>query len=282
MIDVYLLEKLVAFAQEGTLAKAAEKLNTTQPSVSRALQKLEKQLGVPLFERTVNKMQLNEIGQFMVEHAKDILIRHQQLQQDVIEFAKNKAYIRIASVAPGPLLRLMPLSHIQHNKLVAIDEVEHLLETHVYDVIITTNPSYQAPFKSVALGSEQLFVHVDLFMPIAMQESVYFKELHDMSFIVLQDIGIWKTIISNNIPNAKFLYQQEFESFSEITRYANFPFFSTNLSATAIHHKTQTSRKRLKIKDACANVSFYATFLREKEMIVKSVIKDFQKNWTSE
>ena len=46
MIDNYLLEELVTFASEKTLAKTAEKLNVTQPTVTRGMQKLEDELGI--------------------------------------------------------------------------------------------------------------------------------------------------------------------------------------------------------------------------------------------
>ena len=44
MIDNYLLKELVTFASEKTLAKTAEKLNVTQPTVTRGMQKLEDEL----------------------------------------------------------------------------------------------------------------------------------------------------------------------------------------------------------------------------------------------
>ena len=44
MIDLYLLEYLLAFYQEGSLLKASEKLHLSQPSLTRSMQKLESQL----------------------------------------------------------------------------------------------------------------------------------------------------------------------------------------------------------------------------------------------
>lgn len=40
MIDNYLLEELVTFASEKTLAKTAEKLSVTQPTVTRGMREL--------------------------------------------------------------------------------------------------------------------------------------------------------------------------------------------------------------------------------------------------
>lgn len=44
MIDVYLLEYFIAFYEEGSLLKASEKLHISQPSLTRAMQKLESEL----------------------------------------------------------------------------------------------------------------------------------------------------------------------------------------------------------------------------------------------
>ena len=51
MIELEQLKQLIAFATYGTLSKAAEKLYISQPALSRSIQKLEKTLGVELFDR---------------------------------------------------------------------------------------------------------------------------------------------------------------------------------------------------------------------------------------
>ena len=53
-------EILSAFAEEGTLAAVAERLHISQPTLSSAMKKLEEEIGAPLFERTRNRMALNE------------------------------------------------------------------------------------------------------------------------------------------------------------------------------------------------------------------------------
>ena len=52
MIEMYLFEQLDAVAKYGTLVAASEQLHITQPSMSRAMKKLEETVGVPLFEMT--------------------------------------------------------------------------------------------------------------------------------------------------------------------------------------------------------------------------------------
>ncbi len=51
MLEIMQLEQLIAIAKNRTISKAAEELNLSQPALSRSIQKLERALGVTLFER---------------------------------------------------------------------------------------------------------------------------------------------------------------------------------------------------------------------------------------
>ena len=51
MIELEQLRQLVAFAQYGTLSRAAEDLHISQPSLSRTMQALEEELQANLFVR---------------------------------------------------------------------------------------------------------------------------------------------------------------------------------------------------------------------------------------
>ena len=70
MIDTYLLEQLTAVHECGTLSAASEKLHLTQPTLTRSMQKLEDIFGVKLFERTKNRVHLNENGRLAAECAR--------------------------------------------------------------------------------------------------------------------------------------------------------------------------------------------------------------------
>ena len=63
MIELYVLRQFAAFAEAGTLSEAAEILHLSQPALSRNMKKLEEDLGVTLFERKKNKLELNQNGQ---------------------------------------------------------------------------------------------------------------------------------------------------------------------------------------------------------------------------
>lgn len=51
MLDLLELEQLAAFAEYGTLSKAAQELHISQPTLTRTMKRLEEEFGVPLFVR---------------------------------------------------------------------------------------------------------------------------------------------------------------------------------------------------------------------------------------
>ncbi|MGC4087221.1 MAG: LysR family transcriptional regulator [Polyangiaceae bacterium] len=57
-------------AREGSLSAAARKLAQTQPTLSRQVAALEKQLGVTLFERVGKRLVLTETGAKLLEHVR--------------------------------------------------------------------------------------------------------------------------------------------------------------------------------------------------------------------
>ena len=73
MIDIYLLQQLVAFADFGTLSAASEKLHTSQPAMTRSMKKLEDELGSSLFIRRKNRLSLNDTGLHAAEYARQVL-----------------------------------------------------------------------------------------------------------------------------------------------------------------------------------------------------------------
>jgi DNA-binding transcriptional LysR family regulator len=74
-MDLRQLRYFVTVAGERNFTRAAEKLNIAQPPLSRQIQQLEEELGVPLFERRSRPLHLTEAGQFLYEHALEVLER---------------------------------------------------------------------------------------------------------------------------------------------------------------------------------------------------------------
>jgi DNA-binding transcriptional LysR family regulator len=69
-IDFRLLNSAIVLADELNFSRAASRIHLTQPGLTKQIQDLESQLGVTLFERTSQCVELTEPCRVFIEHAK--------------------------------------------------------------------------------------------------------------------------------------------------------------------------------------------------------------------
>ena len=72
-MDTRQMEYIIQISEERSITKAAEKLFITQSALNQQLQKLEKELGLPLFVRTRSDWHLTPAGEIYVNTARQIL-----------------------------------------------------------------------------------------------------------------------------------------------------------------------------------------------------------------
>ena len=126
MIDLYELRQLTAFADLGTLSRVAEEFHISTPSVTRAMQHLEENLGVALFTRGKNRIELNETGKAAVESARKLLQEAEQAVQQVRAFDQRQHTVVVKSCAPAPLWELLlKLDTERPGKMVSLTTSPH-------------------------------------------------------------------------------------------------------------------------------------------------------------
>ena len=70
-------------AESGKISAAAKKLYVTAPAVSIAIANLEKELGVELFDRSSNRVTLNEQGKIYFDFVNQMFAELDQAKQKV-------------------------------------------------------------------------------------------------------------------------------------------------------------------------------------------------------
>ena len=75
------LRYIIALAQESHFGRAAERCFVSQPTLSIAVKKLEDELGVALFERSKNALQMTPVGERVVEQAQRVLEEAQSIKE---------------------------------------------------------------------------------------------------------------------------------------------------------------------------------------------------------
>ncbi|MCW2134659.1 LysR family transcriptional regulator [Arthrobacter sp. VKM Ac-2550] len=139
MFSLIQLESFIAVAEELHFGAAAERLNMTQPPLSRQIQLLEKELHAQLFDRTSRRVELTAAGRTLLPSARLILDLSIKTQLDVQRVATGDAgavtigYTAIAGQSALPrLLRRsaedQPGVSLLLRELVSTDQMDGLVK----------------------------------------------------------------------------------------------------------------------------------------------------------
>jgi LysR family hydrogen peroxide-inducible transcriptional activator len=160
------LRYIVAVAQERNFRRAAQRVFVSQPALSLAVQKLEQELGVQLFERNKNEVAVTETGGQIIAQAQRVLEECARIKK-IAHGGANQLAGRlkvgvIFSVAPYLMPDLIPLLKTKAPDMpLEIEEnltanLEVMLDNGWLDVIIialpfggpgiATRPLYDEPF----------------------------------------------------------------------------------------------------------------------------------------
>lgn len=72
-MEIDQLRYFLQVAERGNFTRAAEELGISQPALSRSIQKLEEELGQPVFERKTRSVSLTEAGTLLQSRAQQVL-----------------------------------------------------------------------------------------------------------------------------------------------------------------------------------------------------------------
>lgn len=154
------LQIFLATAQHLSFTRAARELHLTQGAVSRQIITLEEKLAVKLFYRHARGLSLTPNGQRFVPKAQALI---EQLQQAVIEVARNHATLRIntPSCVTSWLLDKLMLFQQAHPEIEVelTSTISHHTESnyHAFDVVILYAEQPKLPgIDCVSLFEEKL------------------------------------------------------------------------------------------------------------------------------
>lgn len=181
------LRYAVAVARERNFRKAAEKSFVTQPALSLAIQKLEEELGIRLFERGNTEVTLTPLGAQVVEQAQRVLEEAARIKEIASQGKDPLAgALRLGvifTVGPYLLPHLIPALHklapampleIEENTTAQLDT---MLRAGRLDVIIIALPYDDAGIATLPLYDEAFTVAVPHDHPWAGRECVKPREL---------------------------------------------------------------------------------------------------------
>lgn len=264
MFNLEELEQLVAFADEGTLSKAAEKLHISQPTITRTMQHLEEVFNVSLFERSKNKIAFNKTGLLAVKKARDILTLAKNSIQDVQTFDQSLRTIYVDSIAPAPLWELLPKLNRENPNMTISAKILDDNEVIISDIknkkatlgIVTEE--FIDDLNYYYLGKENLSVCLPKNHPLLNNhpKALNFADINGYNFLLESELGFWDKLCRQKMPASRFLVQQDEFEFTELVKNSSLPFFTTQ--ATNLSRYDLSNRIILPLLDSEAEVDYYA------------------------
>ena len=149
-INLNLYKNFYEVAKYGSISKAAEYGYTSQPAVSKAIKKLESELGVQLFIRSLNGVELTEKGQellYFVEKSYGNLITAERMMKETENLERGKLSIGMPSNVGSFFLfdKIIDFHKKYPNIEITIitgstANLINLLDSHKVDFVIDTSP----------------------------------------------------------------------------------------------------------------------------------------------
>ena len=172
------LAGFIAVAEELHFGRAAERLNMTQPPLSRQIQKLEKIIGAELLERDNRRVELTSAGETFLEEARRLMALAERAPVTARRIASGRSgVLRIGFTAAsgfsilGPLLEeisgIMPDVDIDLQELVTREQLNGLL-TGELDLGFARPPFDSETFDSHLLYRESMVLAVPSSHPLTL------------------------------------------------------------------------------------------------------------------
>ena len=142
------LEYVYAVYQMGSFSKAAKFLFASQPTVSMAVQRVEDDLGYPVFDRQSHPLQLTAAGERFIQHVERVRESEKALRTEIDKIYRQEEEILRIGCSPLKSSYLMPEVIAKFHSLEPDTEVVVVnsfrqgllrdLQNHKVDIVINT------------------------------------------------------------------------------------------------------------------------------------------------
>lgn len=193
-MNLHRLRIFQAVAQRRNITAAASELMLSQPAVSLQLKSLERDLGLPLFQRGGPKLQLTDAGEVLYRAAASILYAKDEAERAIGELRDGtKGRLIVGAGTTGGMYVLPRILQSYKERwpgteiVMQVGTTDQLLERLLQnglDLAIVGGPIEDRRFKTETLCAEDLVLIAAPTHPIAGVAAITLKDLGGLPFIV--------------------------------------------------------------------------------------------------
>ncbi|GAA5508623.1 LysR family transcriptional regulator [Novipirellula caenicola] len=210
------LAHFLKIVQTQNITRAAEELGLSQPAVSRSLQRLEDEIGQPLFERQSRKMMLTDAGEVLASRARQIMSLIDDTLSEITDDGET-GRIRVGAIPtiapyflPG-LLQKFSTSFPKARMLVQEETTQSLLQRLTQgelDLAILALPIPAKYLEVEVLFEEELLLVMPTGHPLSQKRQIKLDDIQSLPFVLLDEAHC----LSDNI--VSFCRQRSFQPVS--------------------------------------------------------------------
>lgn len=189
-MEISYLEEFLIIAEEGRLGEAAERLYTTSSSLSKHIHAMEKEYGVPLFDRSKRTISLNEYGQMLLPYAEKMVGLHRESTRKLA----NKAASGKKSVTISAGYRILELAvefrqknHISLNINESYEGKQLLKNGECELAFIVDEYNSENDLVRIPYMKDYLVMICNKSHPLAKMKQVSLLDLRDEDFVMFPD-----------------------------------------------------------------------------------------------
>ena len=189
------VKEFVLLANLCNYQEAAQALFISQSTLSRHIQRLEKELGNKLFDRTTRRMRLSSFGKLFLPCAQELVCVEHSFQEEYREYSSQKhETIRICAIPTmaayhftdvlANFRSIHPQYRIQVEELITLEGVFDRLVDHTVDFAMLHGPeNWDVGIGHLTLFDDRLVAALPALHPLANAERVSLSALRNESFI---------------------------------------------------------------------------------------------------
>ncbi|CAM4503654.1 LysR family transcriptional regulator [Paenibacillus xylanexedens] len=217
-MELLQLKYFLTVARCEHVTEAAGKLHVTQSSLSKTIQRLEDDLGVPLFDRIGRKLRLNDFGRTFLQRSEKALFELEQGKREIADLSNPdqgtlQLAVTTASTLPGILREFRKNKpDIQfHVQMVSLENMSRLLHRGEVDFCLSSPPIEGDDIECQILYDDPIVVAVPMGHRYADRSSIQLTELKDEWFVgVKQGYGV-RDMVDSVCQSAGFLPKYVYE-----------------------------------------------------------------------
>ncbi|MET1173264.1 LysR family transcriptional regulator [Paenibacillus sp. FSL K6-1122] len=217
-MELLQLKYFLTVARCEHVTEAAGKLHVTQSSLSKTIQRLEDDLGVPLFDRIGRKLRLNDFGRTFLQRTEKALFELEQGKREIADLSNPdqgtlQLAVTTASTLPGILREFRKNKpDIQfHVQMVSLENMSRLLHRGEVDFCLSSPPIEGDDIECQILYDDPIVVAVPMGHRYADRSSIQLSELKDEWFVgVKQGYGV-RDMVDSVCQSAGFLPKYVYE-----------------------------------------------------------------------